>query len=70
MNVWWVAAVAIGVALLVLGLLLGALRRRAEAARYLLARVQADLAVQRSALRRAAAPIRARRSGHGSAERR
>jgi hypothetical protein len=69
MNVWWVVAVAVGIALLVLGLLLGALRRRADDARQLLDRVRADLAVQRSALRRAAAPMKARRTNKPSAGR-
>jgi len=70
MNAWWVAAIAVAIGLVVLGVLLATLRRRADAARHLLDRVQADLAVRKSALRRAAAPIKARRTNKQSAGRR
>jgi hypothetical protein len=69
MSAWWVAGVAVAVGLVVLAVLLVVQLRRAERMRQLLDHVQTEMAARRSALHRAAAPIRARRSGRLSAER-
>jgi uncharacterized membrane protein YqjE len=70
MNAWWVAAVAVAIGLVVLGVLMTVQLRRAERTRQLLEHVRGELAAKRSTLHRAAAPIRARRTGHASTARR
>jgi hypothetical protein len=69
MSAWWVAGVAVAVGLVVLAVLLVVQLRRAERMRQLLDHVRTEMAARRSVLHRAAAPIRARRSGHLPAER-
>ncbi len=69
MSGWWVAGVAVVVGAVVLAVLLAVQLRRADRTRQLLDHVRAELAAKRSALHRAAAPIRARRTGHPPAPR-